>query len=172
MYEPIFKENHRGPLFLKRVFDFMNQSGRFMNNIRGLGGCEVTPNEFGGLDIRASAGGGKALPLVFHAWNTYEDGTALPANQLRIATGYMEGRYGYLPVNGAVVTCGGAPNDKHLIIAQGTQYGGDVVPNTVSAASFSGDTATVWRRVLYRVYIEAGSVRIDAVCAGAWGIVL
>lgn len=53
-----FKENYTGPVFLRRVFAHMNAVSRFLNNIRGAGGCEVTPNEFGGIDIRAGAGAG------------------------------------------------------------------------------------------------------------------
>lgn len=52
----LFKENYTGPVFLKRVFGHMNAVSRCLNNLRGVGGCEITPNEFGGFDINAGAG--------------------------------------------------------------------------------------------------------------------
>jgi hypothetical protein len=170
----LFKENYTGPIFLRRVFGFMNQSGRFMNHIRGVGGCEVTPNEFGGIDIHAGLGGRGGEGPVFKFSRFDINGTdRLPKNQIRIDTGFMEGRYGVWPVMGGVVTCGGSASQKHLIIAEGDETGGSVQTNSVSFASTSGDTATKWRRALYRVYLnESNAVLIDCTCAGAWGIVL
>lgn len=60
MNEVRFKENYSGPVFLGRIFAHMNAVSRFLNNIRGVGGCVVSPNEFGGIDIRvirADSGG-------------------------------------------------------------------------------------------------------------------
>jgi hypothetical protein len=52
MSHSLFKENHRGPRFLRAVFASLNALGRGLNNVRGVAGCTVTPNEFGGLDVR------------------------------------------------------------------------------------------------------------------------
>jgi hypothetical protein len=169
----LFKENYTGPIFLRRVFAFMNQAGRLMNNIRGVGGCQVTPNEFGGLDIQAAGGGQGGLKPVFSTSFRDYSGDPLSKNQVRVTDGFMEGRYGQKLVFGAIVTCGGSDSEKHIILAEGDENGGLVLPNSVSFYSYSGDTATKWRRALYRVYLSSeGTVVIDCACAGAWGVVL
>lgn len=128
------------------------------------------PDLMGG--VGSSAPQQQTMPLVFSYHKTDTLGDPIPANCLRIADGYAEGRYGYLPVIGTIVAVGGSVHEKHLIVAEGDENGGAVVSNSISEYGFAGDTATQWRRVLYRVYLEDNAVVIDFVAAGAWGIVL
>ncbi|MCS6898060.1 MAG: hypothetical protein NZM29_08820 [Nitrospira sp.] len=58
MNQVLFKENYTGPIFLRRIFAHMNAVSRFLNNIRGVGRCEIIPNEFGSIDIRIRESGG------------------------------------------------------------------------------------------------------------------
>lgn len=112
-------------------------------------------------------GGGGQPPVAFE-W--------LSANRqnqtVTIREGFVEGRYGYRAVPGATVSVGGTKASPHFIIAQGTDTTAAIVPNSISAASYTSD-AQGWARILYRVYLDTnGTPVMDMIGDGVGGIVL
>ena len=168
----IFKENYTGPIFLKRVFSHMNAVSRCLNNTRGIGGVRVTPNEFGGLDISADGSGDFDLSKFAFGWGAPNANFEIADNQVWIAEGYVEGRYGYHRVPGAVVNVGGNAQSKTIIIVTGDQNGAVIEQNSVAENAFTGDTSHTFQRALYRVYLRDGKVVLDQVMAGVGGIVV
>lgn len=121
---------------------------------------------------KPSGGGGDSQSAPFRWMGT--DG-----QQAIIATGYVEGRFGYREVVGANahakgwrVNVGGNATAKHLILATGNETTAQILPDSVLESSFMGDTANEWRRVLYRVYLSGGRPVLDRVGSGVGGIVL
>ncbi len=56
----IFRENYKAKGWLKAVGSFMNQAGKYLNNIRGTGDILVTQNADGGIDIHYDGPGGRS----------------------------------------------------------------------------------------------------------------
>lgn len=141
----------------------INSIASALNGMRGEGGISVRMESTG---IVIYGGGGMNLSKFAFGWS----GTSGQA--VTIAAGYMEGRYGYRAIAGAVVNVGGNSENKHLIIVTGNENGGQIRNNSVLESAFNGDTDAEWRRVLYRVYLRNGRVVLDMVGAGVGGIVL
>lgn len=105
-------------------------------------------------------------------WGRTAQESNLAPNQVYIAPGHIEGRYGYRRVAGEIVTVGGNRNARHLIIVTGNETQARIETNSVDEGSFSGDTAHTFRRALYRVYIEDEQVVLDCAMSGVGGVVL
>jgi hypothetical protein len=93
----LFKENYTGPIFLRRVFQALNRLGRSLNNLRGVGACDVTPNEFGGFDISVRSSGGAS----------FSGAAEVNGQWYYNLNSYPERRYVVVPLDG------GAPREDH-----------------------------------------------------------
>lgn len=89
-----------------------------------------------------------------------------------IADGFVEGRFGYMPVAGAEVNVGGNETAKHLIIVTGNESGGSIAVDSVLESSYGGDSGNQWKRVLYRAYLSGTTPVMDMIGDGVGGVVL
>lgn len=137
---------------------------RLLERARGENGAQVRVKN--GRLIISGSGSGFSLRRFAFGWMGYS------GQQVTIAAGYMEGRYGYHAIAGATVNVGGNATAKHLIIVTGNEAGGQIEVNSVLESAFSGDASNQWRRILYRVYLNKGRPVLDMVGAGIGGIVL
>lgn len=158
-----FNENLRGPRFLRELIQQHNRIARCLNNLRGDG---VIPNEFDGYNFRFAGSDGLDLSIFAFGW------LGTTGQTVSIREGFIEGRVGYHIVPGATVSVGGNESAPHLIVVTGDDQGGAIAVNSVLESAYSGDTADVWKRVLYRVYLRNGVPFMDMVGSGVGGVVL
>ncbi|HMO52301.1 MAG TPA: hypothetical protein PKE26_11905 [Kiritimatiellia bacterium] len=135
-----------------------NKIARLLNGIEGFGGIQVfrTP---AGLQFYGSQG--LDLSLFAFGW------LGVDGQQAIIRGGYFKTFGQYTAVGGAenYVSIGGSIDNRHLIIAEiSKQSGPRILPNSILASSFTGDTADTIRQPLYAVYLDDdGAVVLDAV---------
>lgn len=166
------KTNYKARGKLGTVAELINRIHRILNGFTGFDGIEI---EYSGDETRfffRRPTGGMNLSKFAFGWGAPTTET-VAKNQVWIAPGYIEGRYGYRPVGGQVVSVGGNKQQPTLIIVSGYIDGAwNIEPNAVAESTFTGDTSHSFKRALYRVYLNKGAVVLDQVMAGVGGIVL
>jgi hypothetical protein len=156
----LFKEDLRGPLFLRGLIRMLNGHSRAFNNTRGVGAVMVAPNEHGGLDISARPGS-LVVPRPFGISGvnsttrkvTLRDGLILHGLEEILVT----------PPSGGVLVAGGtlaAPTYGALRYVYATRAA-SILSATVTSRPVP--TREAWQMPLFAARIEGGQVIIQEV---------
>lgn len=143
MSHNLFKENYAGPVFLKRVFGHMNAVGRCLNNLRGVGGCEITPNEFGGLDIRAAAS-----KMALFPWSIVSMNPQLKTAALRPGW-VIHGVYNPQQVIGSLTVSGGTLDNPTYAVLEYSYTSRTASISPATTSQYPVSDATTFRCALH-----------------------
>jgi len=91
MYAPILKENWHGRGASKKTAEAVNRLARCLNNLRGLYGVTIEPNEAGGLDFYGAGGGPAGFSGIVYVSGKRHVVTSLIGPRLRVIKSTVAG---------------------------------------------------------------------------------